>query len=408
MKRAIVIFCILCFVGIVDTYAQQWTVFNTVNSSIPSNNVLSIVIDNTNNKIIGTPSGIGIYNDVTWTVFNTYSYPFFNNGIAVDANNNKWLAPNNGLNTLCLLNDSCYSHIYYDLGIPHTYQAYVLAIDTNNNIWLSGSNTGSGDIVKFDGNTWTEYYSTGAPCTANSIEIDSSQNMWIGGYNYLFKFDGINWSEYNISAPSGNNVNSIAIDINNNKWLGTQNGLTKFDGIFTNYNTSNSNLPSNLVRSVAIDSIGIIWAGTDYGLAKYDGVNWTIFTKFNSGLPSNNIISLAIDKNNIIWIGTSDEGLVAFNEQGSGFNDTHKANTSVNVFPNPFSTEATIQVNNKNNDYDNFEFKLYDISGRLVKKIYFNDSEFKISKDKLECGLYTFQLLKNNTVLLTQKITIVD
>jgi ligand-binding sensor domain-containing protein len=125
----------------------------------------------------------------------------------------------------------------------------------------------------------------------------------------------INYNTTNSNIPS-DSINCIAIDGLGNKWIGTRSeGLAKFDGTnWTVYNESNSDLPENYVYSLIIDESGNKWIGTCCGgLAKFDGLNWTIYDTSNSGLPSNWVSSLAIDGSGNKWIGTG-YGLAKFDD----------------------------------------------------------------------------------------------
>lgn len=393
------------FYSITIINAQQWTVYNTINSGIPSNNIPTITIDKTGNKWIGSNSGIARFDNTVWSVYSSYSHTYWKNGIALDTNDLLWLAPNDGSNTVCKLNDSCYSHTDSLIFPNSAYWAYVLAIDTNNNIWLGGGPSSSGKILKFDGSNWTEYNSTSN--IAFSIKIDDAQNIWIGSGGSLNKFDGNIWTQYLIPAIGNNPINSIAIDSNNTKWLATNNGLTKFDGTITTYNTSNSNIQSNYVRTVAIDVMGNKWVGTDYGLAKFDGTNWTIYTTSNSDLPSNNILSLATDVNGKIWIGTVDEGLVVFDASVIGIEENfNKINLSVS--PNPFSTSTTIKITNQNQLIKNYNIKMYDVLGCIVKQMEVPATDFNITREDLPNGLYFIHILLGKKVIATEKLVITD
>jgi ligand-binding sensor domain-containing protein len=81
------------------------------------------------------------------------------------------------------------------------------------------------------------------------------------------------WTVYNLSNSGlpHNLVLALAIDGSDNIWIGTWGGLTKFDGSnWTVYNTSNSGLPDNWVYALAIDGSDNIWIGTwRGGLAVY-------------------------------------------------------------------------------------------------------------------------------------------
>jgi len=122
----------------------------------------------------------------------------------------------------------------------------------------------------------------------------------------------INYNTTNSDLPS-DSIYCIVIDELGNKWIGTSEGLVKFDGTnWTVYNTSNSGLPNNVVWSIAIDGSGNKWIGTELGgLAKFDDTNWTVYNTSNSGLPDNYIHSIAIDGSGNKWIGTYD-GLAKF------------------------------------------------------------------------------------------------
>lgn len=67
----------------------------------------------------------------------------------------------------------------------------------------------------------------------------------------------------------------LAQDKTGNLWVGTLGGLSRYDGRnFTNYNVRNG-LPGNTVMSLAADSAGNIWIGGTDALSKFDGKNFT-------------------------------------------------------------------------------------------------------------------------------------
>src|SRR5690606_34754972 len=105
-----------------------------------------------------------------------------------------------------------------------------------------------------------------------------------------------NWTAYN----GYNFVRSIAIDSDGNKWFGTTIGVSKFDGTnWTLYNVSNTSggLADNTVYAIAIDSAGNKWFGTNKGVSKFDGTNWTVYNVSNTsgGLADNTVYAIAID-----------------------------------------------------------------------------------------------------------------
>jgi streptogramin lyase len=118
-------------------------------------------------------------------------------------------------------------------------------IDKKNTIWLT---TGGKGVINYDFeyNKVTEYNRQNSPLTTNSVHdvvIDKNGDFWFicgtqgfpldpGDTMLLVKFDGMNWtvytkfnSGYAIDAPY-----NLAIDSTGNIWIGGYSNLQKFDG----------------------------------------------------------------------------------------------------------------------------------------------------------------------------------
>ena len=128
------------------------------------------------------------------------------------------------------------------------------------------------------------------------------------------------WSEYvsrNWTAAEGLPGNTITDIIQDNKgyiYIGTYDGLVRFDGV-NFYVMNKATIPEfNVVsaRCVFEDSKGNLWVGSnDEGLVKISNKTYTVFTMAD-GLPSNSVRDITEDKNGNIWIGTS-SGVVFIN-----------------------------------------------------------------------------------------------
>ncbi len=261
------------FAGIYDNY-NNGAVYTTLNSSLPSNNVTSIVVDANNNKWIGTIGG-GIVKisgtpskDETWTIYNT-------------------------INSNIPAND-----------------IYSLALDTNSVLWI-GTFYG---LVKFDGLNWILYNHYNTPMMDDFIAIvivDQNNVKWAGSVNCgLFKFDDVNWTIYT-TANSGlplNRISALAMDENMVLWIGTLwgGGLTKFDGInWTTYNGGNSPLPNGNLTAIKAENNGNKWIATfGGGVAKFDGLNWTLYNSTTAPFPRDHISSILIDHNGVKWFSS--------------------------------------------------------------------------------------------------------
>jgi hypothetical protein len=281
----------------------EWIVYNSLNSSLPNDYILSIAIDKRRGKWIGTKGGIAKFDGVNWVIYNT-----LNSGLQ-----------NNSINSL--------------------------AIDSEGKIWIG---TDGGGVMVFDGVRWTSYTAFNSGLPENhifTIAIDKQGNKWIGTeWGGLAKFNDVSWTVYRASN-SGlpyDLVKTITIDEQGNKWIGTIGGLVKFDGMnWKIYNKSNSGLPSNSVNSISVlNKQGKVLVGTSGGLAIFDGSRWIVYNTSNSGLPSDNILAIVIDEQGNKWIGTSG-GLALFREGGIIISEKEKPT------PKPKEPEKTEEKDTK-------------------------------------------------------------
>ncbi|MCW5906673.1 MAG: hypothetical protein KIS94_02355 [Chitinophagales bacterium] len=129
--------------------------------------------------------------------------------------------------------------------------------------------------------------------------------------NYLCIICFAQWITYPLPIPNVD-VNAIAIDAQGNKWCATWKGVAKFNGSsWTSFDTSNSNLASNVVNSVAV--IGSeIWFATSKGVSIFNGISWTTYNTANSGLINDDVTTITADKHGNKWLGTGN-GISKFN-----------------------------------------------------------------------------------------------
>jgi len=418
--------------GLAKFDGVSWTVYNTSNSSLPSNNISSIVIDKQGSMWIGTSiywnegtyvgGGLAKFDGKNWTVYNRSNSELPDNTvqvIAIDEQGNKWIGTGGGLAKFDGVNWTVYN--WSNSGLPSN-NVSAIAIDRQGNKWI-GTN---GGLAKFDGSRWTIYNTSNSRLPDSNIAvitIDGQGIIWIGTwYGGLAKFDGVNWTVYNNSNSKlpYNDVRAIAVDVDGNKWIGTNGGgLAKFDGVnWTVYNTSNSGLPDNRVLAIAIDGVGNKWIGTSLGLAKFDGVNWTVYNTSNSGLPDNWVRAIAIDGQGNKWIGTDGGGLAVYREGGVIIPPVEVKEKSNEIptnfalyqnYPNPFNPSTTIEFDIP--EKTNVKLIIYDILGREVEALI--DKELEPGKYKinftvtnLPSGVY-FYTLKTPKFTKTNKMLLI-
>jgi ligand-binding sensor domain-containing protein len=238
-----------------------------------------------------------------------------------------WIATNiGGLNKLDLKPQK-FKHYYHipgdkkSLSADPVYSLY----DDNNTIWVGGSNF----LCKFNKKTNTfediklpESNLIAGYWTINAIYKGPDNNLWLGTtlkglqiYNpKTNKFISINNNSFFPQTLCNDWVRSILKGKNNDYWIAAQRGLYRYNSVtrkFILYNKSSdtNSLNNNNVNSLYEDNSGIIWIGTaDGGLNRFDITNnkFTHFGFHSNG--KNNLLSDDIISINgddqYIWIGT--------------------------------------------------------------------------------------------------------
>ncbi len=181
--------------GIIKFDGNGFTQYTESNSGLHNGIILSVGVDNSNNKWFGTSNSLVKFDETNWTFFDSTNSP-----------------------------------------LREFYPVNCIA----NTIWVGGHNS----LTKFDGVLWQEFNHSNSLFPTSGVRIlesDHSGNLWFIGFssNVLWKFDGVNFTSYSIPIELPN-VNSeyfcIKPDNQNNIWLGGNGKLVKFDGTnWTNY-----------------------------------------------------------------------------------------------------------------------------------------------------------------------------
>jgi len=139
--------------------------------------------------------------------------------------------------------------------------------------------------------------------------------MWLGTYEGLARFDGVNFTVFdksNTPEMEGNGVKALAEDREGRLWVGTTAGLLRYSqGRFERFD-SRQGLRSHFILCLFLDRDGTLWAGTTGGLHRWGNNRFQAFTTAQ-GLSSNYVTSLADDGAGGIWIGTG-QGLNHFKD----------------------------------------------------------------------------------------------
>lgn len=177
-----------------------------------------------------------------------------------------------------------------------------------------------------------------------SIYRDRSDQLWIGTYRGLNRFDEINQKFKRYLYDSDDKYSKDSFNINaiyqtetlSSLWVATDNGLIYFDPTtehfiqFINDPKNPNGISHNGVNCMYQDKAGRFWIGTIGGLNRIDltqfvdgempdpkNITFSHFTE-EDGLPNNFIYGILEDEEGMLWLSTN-KGISKFNPENNSF-----------------------------------------------------------------------------------------
>lgn len=98
-----------------------------------------------------------------------------------------------------------------------------------------------------------------------------------------------------------------------------------------------------------------------------------------------------------------DNDTISFNVLPTVGIDEINGTSSLQIFPNPFSTETLIRLNSP---LASGELFLYDIIGKEVRKLAFSGTELLLSKEDLKKGIYFIRITAEHQQQITGKVIV--
>jgi len=161
-------------------------------------------------------------------------------------------------------------------------------------------------IIHYNGTAWTDVNLPSVGGWLNTVYGTSSSNVWAGGENALYHFDGSKWTRDSIGVivPAGSFFQFTALSSYNSDILGlglTDDNKANFTQYFLKYYSNKMNVVDSIPRKNGYKFGNVFWKSNTGALYsgssevfKFDGVNWTsIFRSGNvrkiSGTNDNNI-----------------------------------------------------------------------------------------------------------------------
>ena len=387
MKKSLIIpFLMLVLSVFSNAGAQTFENFTTANSGLPDDFVCGgVAIDTSGNKWFATASGVAVFDNTNWTVYDTSDglIDMYANAIAVDKNNNVWVGTASGVSRFD--GSSWTSFTTADGLIDNNITA--IAGDIDGSVWFATLYGAS----KLSGSVWTDFTtSDGLP--SNEIlclTIDSLGNKWFGTMMFgLAKYDNSSVTVINAADKLiDTNVFAVAVDDELNTWAGTWYGASLFDysnNWMADYDTAQG-LFNNYIRDIDIDSKGNVWFAlfADYnqegGISKFDGSSWQSFT-MTDGLVDKQVIRMALDSYDNLWIAT---GMGVSKLSAASGIGSYSRNNGPGVYPSPADDYVVIS----GNPDDETEIMVFSVSGQKLFSC-ISDHDVRLNTAGFTNGLY--------------------
>lgn len=153
-----------------------------------------------------------------------------------------------------------------------------------------------------------------------SIHQDSLGFIWIGTYNGLHRYDGMNFKIYVSSQEPhsipNNRIEKIFSDSKGNLWIGTANSICRYNraldsfiryGVISGFVDASDPSP-NRISAIVEDKKGKIWIASEKeGLFYFDQDQQAFIPYFNKktglALSSTHITEICFGKSDELWIG---------------------------------------------------------------------------------------------------------
>lgn len=336
----------------------------TDNTTIPSNNILSILKTKKGKIWIGTTKGLCILTNRKNGKFSFKNYPLNNidvlnvSAIAEDRFNNIWVGTKNkGLLKFDSSTNSFVSFLSDEKRKEINSEIRALAIDNKGSIWI-GAYDGlyilgeDKSIQKINNTNNNSNNSTGIE-KVKSVFIDKKGSVWIGCYYKgvnMWDISNVNFFNYDQNSKkipvSYDVVSSIVADKHQNVYFGTEgDGITVYNKNTetTSYiNSKSGHTTKNDIKSMCIAENNILWMGTfSKGISAYNTLTKRIeddriSPELKDSLKDAGVYSIKTEGNGILWMGTFSKGLIRYNTVSKAFQFITNDKTRSNYLSNNY------------------------------------------------------------------------
>jgi len=321
-----------CYDPVSNTFTRY---LHTKNNHTISSNAIWSIREIGDEMWFGTSKGLTIYNKKSklfTSVFHSDTDPSTvpSNNIITILKSKKgaiWIGTTKGLCQLVSRKNGKLSFKNYPLNNTDLLNVQAIAEDVSGNLWVGTKNKG---LLKFDktSNAFVSFLSENKFREINtdirSLAFDNQGSLWIGAYDGIYIL-GKDKNVQKINSSNNSNgidkVKSIYMDRKGSVWIGCYyKGVNIWDISnvnFSNYNQNSKKIAMSfdVVSSIIADQKQNIYFGTEGGGITIYNKNTEAISYINSkgGQNIKNDIKSMCLSGDVLWIGTYSKGLSAYN-----------------------------------------------------------------------------------------------
>lgn len=354
---------------------SAWQLFTTSNSGLPSNSIRDINFGN-GLAYLATGEGVAVTDLAVFTVYDTTNSGLPTQHIlTVIPSASGMLIGTAGEGLVLFDNGNWVVRNMQNSALPDNHVKALLLEDTL--LWIGTT----GGLARYNGTTW-KIFDTGNSIlwsnNVNCIGIGETGLKYVGMLNgglATIQYDTI-MSLYvaQNSSIQDNSVTGIVFDTSGMGWMSfPSNGFQQSQpapGLW--FHTANSQIPTDGLEDIAIAPDQSLWFATQStGIFRFVNGMVQVFDMNNSSLPVNAITCLNVDSLGRVWIGTENDGLVILDPQLL-HQEMLQASSALRVFPNP--SDGNFHIAPGTNQQ--LIVSITDIAGRETRRVQVNGDTF--------------------------------
>ena len=296
---------------------DTWSVLNTSNSGLPTNNIWDMAFGPDGKRYFATNgSGIVIQDDTTWTSYTSANtgISFLNNVFSVALTTEGVLWAVGGATPFAAIRLAKFEAGIWtgftpvNIGITPSAPFRKLTAGSAGQLYLTSSST----VSILQQGTWSHYYAQDIGCASNGTIApveDGAGNIWIFTSCQLARFDGQTWQQFSAGLPGpppGTLFDGIAEGSDGSIWMGAYFAgyisRLKNDDSWEQYFLNDLGVTKGPVTSIQAAPDGTMWFGFEGSeILRYANGNWTHFDTCTVHFPDHYVVNAATAPNGDQW-----------------------------------------------------------------------------------------------------------